>query len=145
MSRFAGKVIIVTGSSSGIGQAAALAFAKEGAYVTIHGTNSERIQTTCNLLTNAGIDSKNYIIVQGEIEKEETVQKLISETVKNFGKIDILVNNAGISHEPGVDSISIENFDKVMAVNVRALVDLFLYSSNFITRVFITFDFFQAL
>jgi NAD(P)-dependent dehydrogenase (short-subunit alcohol dehydrogenase family) len=120
MGRFEGKSIIVTGSSSGIGQSALVAFAKEGAFVTVHGTNSERIEKTRQLLAEASIDESKILIIEGSIEKEETVQNLISKTLEKFGKIDVLVNNAGISNAAGKDPSSIENFDQVMAVNVRA-------------------------
>ena len=120
MGRFEGKSIIVTGSSSGIGQSAVIAFAKEGASVTVHGTNSDRIEKTRQLLKEAAIDDSRILVIQGGVEQEETLQKLINETVAKFGKIDVLVNNAGISNSSGADPNSIENFDQVMAVNLRA-------------------------
>jgi NAD(P)-dependent dehydrogenase (short-subunit alcohol dehydrogenase family) len=120
MGRFDGKSIIVTGSSSGIGQAAVIAFAKEGASVVVHGTNAQRIEKTVHLLKEASISEDRILVVQGEIQKEETLQNLISKTLEKFGKIDVLVNNAGISNASGCDPTSIENFDQVMAVNLRA-------------------------
>uniref|UniRef100_A0AC35G2C7 Uncharacterized protein n=1 Tax=Panagrolaimus sp. PS1159 TaxID=55785 RepID=A0AC35G2C7_9BILA len=122
MGRFDGKSIIVTGSSSGIGQAALIAFAKEGASVVVHGTNSERIEKTRQLLKEASISEDRILVVQGEIQKEETLQNLVSKTLEKFGKIDVLINNAGIGSGKGETESTIENFDEVMAVNLRALV-----------------------
>uniref|UniRef100_A0AC35G293 Uncharacterized protein n=2 Tax=Panagrolaimus sp. PS1159 TaxID=55785 RepID=A0AC35G293_9BILA len=120
MGRFDGKSIIVTGSSSGIGQAALIAFAKEGASVVVHGTNSERIEKTRQLLKEASISEDRILVVQGEIQKEETLQNLVSKTLEKFGKIDVLINNAGIGSGKGETESTIENFDEVMAVNLRA-------------------------
>uniref|UniRef100_A0A914PH97 Uncharacterized protein n=1 Tax=Panagrolaimus davidi TaxID=227884 RepID=A0A914PH97_9BILA len=120
MGRFDGKSIIVTGSSSGIGQAALIAFAKEGASVVVHGTNSERIEKTHQLLKEASINEDRILVVQGEIQKEETLQNLVSKTLEKFGKIDVLVNNAGIGNRKDETDSTTENFDEVMAVNLRA-------------------------
>ncbi|KAH7706013.1 short-chain dehydrogenease/reductase-like protein [Aphelenchoides avenae] len=120
--RFAGKVVIVTGSSSGIGQDSAVGFAKEGASVTIHGQSAEKLQTTKDLLKQAGVDEERVLLVLGSLEDVKTVDKIIAETVAKFGRIDVLVNNAGIAKHPSAERFSItgENFDYVMAVNVKA-------------------------
>uniref|UniRef100_A0A914YS39 Uncharacterized protein n=1 Tax=Panagrolaimus superbus TaxID=310955 RepID=A0A914YS39_9BILA len=105
MGRFQDKVVIITGSSNGIGQAALLDFAKEGANVVLHGLNSDRIKET-------------------EQNQKATLQKLINEPLKKWGKIDVVVNNAGLGFKTGHDLYSIENYDFVFAVNVRARLRL---------------------
>ncbi|KAE9555052.1 hypothetical protein FO519_001713 [Halicephalobus sp. NKZ332] len=137
MTRFADKVVIVTGSSSGIGQAVILAFAKEGAAVVLHGTmilafakegaavvlhgtSQERIQKTKTLLLEEKVPENKILVVEGPIENEEIQDKLINETIAKFGKIDVLVNNAGLMNANGVDLNSVENYDYVFSVNVRA-------------------------
>jgi len=124
MGRFQDKVVIVTGSSNGIGQAALLDFAKEGANVVLHGLDSKRIKETEALLQNAGVPASRYLVVQGPVQEEATVQKLINEPLKKWGRIDVLVNNAGLGFKTGTDLYSIENFDFVFAVNVRARLHL---------------------
>lgn len=119
MSRFEGKVVIVTGSSSGIGQAILLAFFCEGAYVVLHGSNTERIKNTEKLLIKNGAIKNRYLVVQGEIQDEAIQDKIINETVTKFGKIDVLINNAGVGIKAGADPLSMENFDYVMNVNYR--------------------------
>uniref|UniRef100_A0A914D753 Uncharacterized protein n=1 Tax=Acrobeloides nanus TaxID=290746 RepID=A0A914D753_9BILA len=124
MGRFENKVVIVTGSSNGIGQATLLDFAKEGANVVLHGLNQDRIKETENLLQKAGISASQYLVVKGPVQEEATVQALINEPLKKWGKIDILVNNAGLGFKSGHELYSIENFDYVFAVNVRARLRL---------------------
>ncbi|KAI6174526.1 hypothetical protein M3Y97_01000400 [Aphelenchoides bicaudatus] len=121
---FKGKSVIVTGSSSGIGQEAALIFGEQGASVTIHGQNAERLKKTEDLLKKAGVTDARILTVLGPIEQEETRKKLIDETVKKFGKLDVLVNNAGISHPPGNDPNSLESLDYVMNTNLRSVIAL---------------------
>uniref|UniRef100_A0A914DFA6 Uncharacterized protein n=1 Tax=Acrobeloides nanus TaxID=290746 RepID=A0A914DFA6_9BILA len=111
-------------SSNGIGQATLLDFAKEGANVVLHGLNQDRIKETENLLQKAGISASKYLVVKGPVQEEATVQALINEPLKKWGKIDILVNNAGLGFKSGHDLYSIENFDYVFAVNVRARLRL---------------------
>ncbi|KAI6234170.1 hypothetical protein M3Y99_00832900 [Aphelenchoides fujianensis] len=113
-------------SSSGIGRATALHFAANGAKVTIHGQNVDRIEETTKLMADAGVDSANVHAVRGGLEDERVLHALIDETVEKFGRLDVLqVNNAAIYEKPGVlDPTSIGTFDYVMAVNLRAPVIL---------------------
>uniref|UniRef100_A0AC34QXD6 Uncharacterized protein n=2 Tax=Panagrolaimus sp. JU765 TaxID=591449 RepID=A0AC34QXD6_9BILA len=96
MARFENKVVIVTGSSTGIGQSAALLFGKEGAKVTIHGRSDAGLEKTKNLLKEAGVSDDRILVVKGEIQEDKTLENLVNETVKKFGKLDIVVANAGI-------------------------------------------------
>jgi len=121
MSRFDGKVVIVTGSSSGIGQAVLLGFAKEGASVVIHGVNQQRLHDTEALLKENGIPESRFLTIQGEVQDEKVQEKLINDTVAKFGRIDVLVNNAGVTSKGGItDLSSVENLDYVFNVNFKA-------------------------
>uniref|UniRef100_A0A7E4V092 3-oxoacyl-[acyl-carrier-protein] reductase n=1 Tax=Panagrellus redivivus TaxID=6233 RepID=A0A7E4V092_PANRE len=121
MGRFTNKVVIVTGSSSGIGKAIIFGFAKEGASVVLHGTNTDRLADTEAALHEAGIPEKRILKVQGYLNEDATMNKIINETVSHFGKIDVLVNNAGVYKKPGNYATETENYDYVFAVNVRAV------------------------
>lgn len=117
---FNGKVVIITGSSSGIGQSAAVLFAKHGASVTIHGRSEEGIQKTKDLLKEAGIQEERILAVRGAVDDEKTLKALIDETVKKFGKIDILINNAAIAQKEGIkDQRSMENLDYLLQINFK--------------------------
>lgn len=91
------KVAIITGSSRGIGKAAALLFAKEGARVVIN--CKDQIEEAKKLVKAIG--SHKALFVQADVSKEADVKRLVSETIKKFGKIDILVNNAGVIFREG--------------------------------------------
>ncbi|KAI6220913.1 Dehydrogenase [Aphelenchoides fujianensis] len=122
---FEGKVVIITGSSSGLGQDAAVLFGSKGAKVTIHGQHPGRIEGTLELLKSSGIPEANVHVVRGPLEDEAVVRALIDETVKKFGQIDILINNAGCYEKAGAEEPeSMDTFDFVMAVNLRSPVML---------------------
>uniref|UniRef100_A0A914CZQ3 Uncharacterized protein n=1 Tax=Acrobeloides nanus TaxID=290746 RepID=A0A914CZQ3_9BILA len=119
MGKLTGKVAIITGSSAGIGRATALLFASEGAFVTIHGRNEKSLEETQNQLKAQGVHDNRILVVQGQIEEAKTCEDLINETIKKFGKLDVLVNNAGIEAKPGIESLSLENFDYTFDVNLK--------------------------
>uniref|UniRef100_A0A914YAN1 Uncharacterized protein n=1 Tax=Panagrolaimus superbus TaxID=310955 RepID=A0A914YAN1_9BILA len=124
--RFAEKVVIVTGSSAGIGKSTILHFAKEGASVILHGQSKEKLEKVkAELLEIVGRDESKILVIPGSLEDETTLVRLIDETIKQFGKIDILINNAGIAGgKPGADFNALETYDTIMAVNVRAIYRL---------------------
>jgi NAD(P)-dependent dehydrogenase (short-subunit alcohol dehydrogenase family) len=122
---FANKAVIITGSSSGIGQAAAILFAKSGAFVTIHGRSEDGIKKTADLILDAGIPKERIHSVRGSVTEEKTLKALIDETISKFGKIDVLINNVGIANKEGIqNSRSMENLDYVLDVNLKSVIAL---------------------
>jgi len=121
-----GKVAIITGSSSGIGLAVAEKLAAHGTKVTLSGRNLDGLAEAKKKCIAAGLKEGDVCTVAGEITDEHTRERLVAETVKQFGKIDILVNNAGASPLSSVamGNATLQTFDKVFDINVRALVDL---------------------
>ncbi len=109
-----GKVAIITGSGAGIGKAAALLFAREGAQVSVVDYELTAKETVDAIIKDGG----KAIFIQGDISKKETADKIVKETVKAFGKIDILFNNAGIVVPGRVDNTSLEDWERTFAVNV---------------------------
>ncbi|XP_059046928.1 uncharacterized oxidoreductase YxbG-like [Achroia grisella] len=119
---FASKVVIVTGASSGIGAATAVLFAKEGADVVIVGRNEVKLATVAEECTCNG---KAPLVIKADMSNDDDVKKIIDETIDNYGKLDILVNNAGMGAFGGILSdTAVSTYDKVMAVNMRAVVHL---------------------
>nr|XP_049694218.1 17-beta-hydroxysteroid dehydrogenase 14 isoform X3 [Helicoverpa armigera] len=115
---FQNKVVIVTGSSSGIGAAIAIKFAEEGAKVAIVGRNQEK-------LNNVAKKCGKPLVLVADVTKEEDIKRIIDETLRVFGKLDILVNNAGIANPAGIQSEdAMAVFDKVMTTNLRSAVYL---------------------
>ena len=116
MSEFGGKVALVTGSSSGIGEAIARSLHALGASVVINSSSS--VEAGQQVATSLG---ENAIYVQADISDKASVQQLIDETLKQFGQLDILINNAGwttlIPHHD-LEALTDEIFTRTFEVNV---------------------------
>ncbi|KAL3106020.1 hypothetical protein niasHT_025811 [Heterodera trifolii] len=124
--RFVDKVVIITGSSSGIGRDAAIEFAKEGASVVIHGRDKKRLKETESMIIEKAKVSKEKVLkVYGDIEKVETTKAIFDETIKKFNKIDILINNAGTVMLKGTkEQFDLNNLDYLYNVGLRSIVHL---------------------
>ncbi|XP_026764205.2 uncharacterized oxidoreductase SSP0419-like [Galleria mellonella] len=119
---FAGKVVIVTGASSGIGAAAALVFAREGANVVIVGRNENRLSNIAERCTQNG---GTTLLVKADMTNDDDVKRIVDETINRFGKIDVLINNAGLSVSGSISNGDIlKSYDGTLAVNLRAVVHL---------------------
>lgn len=110
------KVAIVTGSSRGIGKATAILFAKEGAKVVIN--CKDQIEDAKKVVSAIG--NTKAIFIQADVSKEEDVKRLVSETIKKFGKIDILVNNAGVIFREGDWKSNIDIWHATMDINLTS-------------------------
>lgn len=117
MPRLASHTAVVTGSSSGIGQAIAIRLAKEGANVVIdYVGHKEGAEETLRRVEEAGASG---IIVQADVSKLDDTQKLINQTWERFGGADILVNNAGLERKADFWDVTPEEYDRVLNVNLR--------------------------
>jgi short-subunit dehydrogenase len=103
MKRFYGKVIIITGSSSGIGKCAAKIFGRYGAKIILNARTKSKLEETECELKRLGYD---VIHVAGDVADDETCRNIIDKAISTFGKIDILINNAGISMRGAFEAIS---------------------------------------
>jgi glucose 1-dehydrogenase len=114
-----GKVALVTGSSQGIGQAIAERLAQEGANIVIdYRTHDEGANETRRLVEAAGAKG---VVVKADLSSVPQIEFLIDSGVKAFGRIDILVNNAGIEKRKDFWEVTEEEYDAVMAVNLRGV------------------------
>ena len=120
MQRFQGKVALITGGSSGIGRAAALAFAREGAKVVLAARRAERGEKVAHEIQSAG---GNAVFVQADLAKPDEIAALVSRTVDLYGRLDSAFNNAALGE--GVLSLtadfSEEEFDRVIGVNLKGV------------------------
>ncbi|CAH2051664.1 unnamed protein product, partial [Iphiclides podalirius] len=117
---FKDKVVVVTGSSSGIGASAAIEFAKEGAHVVIVGRNETKLENVREKCEEYG---KNPLVIKADVSKDADCKRIVDETIEKFGRIDVLVNNAGFSEIVDITSESfMEIYDRIVNVNLRAVV-----------------------
>ncbi|XP_042882868.1 uncharacterized oxidoreductase TM_0325-like [Penaeus japonicus] len=116
-----GKVALITGATSGIGKACAIALAAEGCYVSITGRNTEALKEVTKLCYDAGLPEGKAFAVDGDVAKQEDCKKIVDSTVEHFKKLDILINNAGILVLGGIESISMEDYDRQMDINVKSV------------------------
>ncbi|MBE8987622.1 glucose 1-dehydrogenase [Nostoc sp. LEGE 12450] len=120
-----GKNALITGATSGIGQAIAIRLAQEGCNIAINyrkspeaavDTEEMALQKACGNIENCGVKS---LLVQGDVSQESDIIEMVNTVVKEFGSLDILINNAGIQIESLSHEVTTADFDRVIAVNLR--------------------------
>jgi 3-oxoacyl-[acyl-carrier protein] reductase len=115
MNRLEGKVAVVTGGTRGIGAAVVRAFAREGARVAFSGTSEKSLR---NLANSTGTGCRGFV---ADLTDPASPQQLVDAAIQAFGRIDILVNNAGIISGASEWEVDADEWDRVHAVNVRAV------------------------
>ena len=116
MSRLQGQVAIVTGGGTGIGEGVALALAREGAKVVVCGRRADPLKRTVAAIEQAGGVG---LAIQADVSSPQDVERLVNTARERFGSVDILVNNAGIGGGGRIHEHSVEQWDRIMAVNLR--------------------------
>lgn len=107
---------MITGGGTGIGRAIAMAFAREGASVAVAGRRMEKVKEVASAIEKQGGAA---LAVQCDVANAKDAERAISETAKKFGKFDVLVNNAGTLSVSTVDTISEDDWDRVITVNLK--------------------------
>ena len=115
--RLDGLVALVTGSSRGIGRGIAVEMAKERAKLVIHATRREGLKETAQILTELGVD---FVELAADLSQVRACERVVDETVERMGRIDILVNNAGVNIAKPASELSLDEWDWVLAVNLKA-------------------------
>lgn len=113
-----GKVAIVTGGGGGIGKATCLKFAQEGAKVVVAGLTQESVDGVAADIQRLGGEALGLIV---DVADAASVAKMVEDTVKAFGKLDIIVNNAGITDDSQLLKMTEDQWDKVIAVNLKGV------------------------
>ncbi|MBN9117911.1 MAG: glucose 1-dehydrogenase [Planctomycetes bacterium] len=124
MSRFTGKVVLVTGGTSGIGKATAIAFAKEGAKVVLSGRREKEGLAVVEEIKTAGGTAH---FVQADVAKEADVKRLVDETVAKFGRLDVAFNNAGVEWAGPLTEVTEADYRRVFDVNVWGVITSMKY------------------
>ena len=115
----AGKVVIITGASSGMGEAAARHLAAQGARVVLAARRAERIETLVAEISRGG---GKALAVATDVTKQEDMRKLANLAVERFGRIDVLVNNAGVMPLSPVERLKVDEWDRMIDVNLRGVL-----------------------
>ncbi|XP_058449773.1 3-oxoacyl-[acyl-carrier-protein] reductase FabG-like [Malaya genurostris] len=118
---FTGKVVLITGASSGIGAATAVKLSHLGASLALTGRKVDNLTNVAKECTSGSVPP---FIVPGDITQEADTERILKATIEKFGRLDVLVNNAGILETGTIETTSLEQYDRVMNTNIRSIYHL---------------------
>jgi NADP-dependent 3-hydroxy acid dehydrogenase YdfG len=114
-----GKVIVITGASSGLGEAAALHLARKGALIVLGARRADRIEAIAKQVTESG---GKALAVATDVTDLEQVKALVDAAVKTFGRIDVMVNNAGLMPHSLLEKLRVEDWNRMIDVNIKGVL-----------------------
>jgi NAD(P)-dependent dehydrogenase (short-subunit alcohol dehydrogenase family) len=115
MGQLDGKVTILTGAGTGIGKGIARAFAREGSHLILASRNQANLEETQREITSSGVKT---LVIPTDVTNESEVKALFERTMQEFGRVDILINNSGTFDGGPFENLSLETWQKVLAVNL---------------------------
>ncbi|CAG2176884.1 unnamed protein product [Oppiella nova] len=122
---FTGKVVLITGSTSGIGAVTAVEFARLGAHVVVTGRRKDRVSAVAQQCAEASPTGAKALEVVADVTNDDDCRRLVSDTIKTFKKLDILVNNAGRGSVSRIwDGDILDKYELIMNTNLRSVVRL---------------------
>lgn len=119
MSGVEGKVVAVTGASSGIGEATALLLAERGAAVVLGARRTDRLDVVASRIRDAG---GRATVVELDVTRRADAERLVATAVATYGRLDVLVSNAGVARMGPVGELDVEGWDAMIDVNVRGVL-----------------------
>jgi len=114
-----GKVVVITGASSGNGEATARYLSSRGATVVLGARRADRLQSLADELTHKG---GKALAIQTDVTEVNQVKRLVDEAVKTFGRIDVLINNAGLMPHSPLERLKIDDWDRTIDVNLKGVL-----------------------
>ncbi len=119
MSGIKGKVIAITGASSGIGEAAALMLSERGAKVVVGARGLDRLEVLVARITNAGGEA---VHARTDVKRRDDLANLVKLACERYGKLDVLVNNAGVAPISLLDDLRVEDWEEMIDVNIKGVL-----------------------
>jgi NADP-dependent 3-hydroxy acid dehydrogenase YdfG len=114
-----GKVVVITGASSGLGEATARLLAAQGAAVVLGARRVERIQAVADELTNSG---GKALAVATDVTDPDQVKALVDAAVQTYGRIDVMINNAGLMPHSPLERLKIDDWNQMIDVNIKGVL-----------------------
>jgi len=115
----AGKVVVITGASSGLGEATARLLSAEGAAVVLGARRADRLEALVKELTGQG---GKALAVTTDVARREQVQHLVERAVETFGRVDVLLNNAGLMPQAPLERLQVDEWDQMIDVNLKGVL-----------------------
>jgi NADP-dependent 3-hydroxy acid dehydrogenase YdfG len=119
MSGTEGKVVVITGASSGIGEATALLFAERGAKVVLGARGLDRLETLAERIARAGGEA---VHARTDVKRHEDLSNLVNLACERYGKLDVLVNNAGIMPVSPLDDLRVKDWEEMIDINIKGVL-----------------------
>jgi NADP-dependent 3-hydroxy acid dehydrogenase YdfG len=114
-----GKVVVITGASSGLGEAAARLLSAQGATVVLGARRSDRLKSLANELSQ---DKRKALAVSTDVTQRDQVKELVDTAIKEFGRVDVMINNAGIMPRAPLERLTIDDWDRMIDVNIKGVL-----------------------
>lgn len=114
------KVVVITGASSGLGEAAAKHLAELGATIVLGARRADRIETLADEINGNG---GKALAIAADVTKLDQVKKLVDSAVEKFGRVDVILNNAGIMPLSPIDRLNVEEWEKMIDVNIKGVLN----------------------
>jgi NADP-dependent 3-hydroxy acid dehydrogenase YdfG len=114
-----GKVVVITGASSGLGEATARMLSEQGALIALGARRKDRIDALASELSG---ELGKTIAIQMDVTRHEQVKNLVDIAVKEFGKVDVMINNAGLMPQSLLENLRIDDWDRMIDVNIKGVL-----------------------
>src|SRR5436190_7905082 len=114
-----GQVVVITGASSGIGEASALLLAERGAEVVLGARGSDRLKALADRIAASGGE---VAYIQTDVKRREDLSNLVRLAIERYGKLDVLINNAGVAPISLLDELRVEDWEEMIDVNLKGVL-----------------------
>lgn len=114
-----GKIVAITGASSGIGKAIVFGLSEQGVKVVLGARRAEELAKICNVINTKGGDA---IYVETDVKVKGDLEKLVAAAVERYGRLDVIINNAGVSELSRIDELDIDGWNEMIDINLKGVL-----------------------